>query len=387
MAYLNFTGFETGDFSEFSSSGGTIQSAIKRTGTYALLINSGNQIAELQGLAADGSPADWAVATIYTTFYLYVDTKPSATSEHGLVWIDTNAAVAEGNCTQIILVLDDEGHINLLRRLFITGNNTEASGTTALSEDTWYRIDWKVTANGVSSAYELLIDGVSEWSGTLDAVGATASTNTDWGHHSNFGAGARDYYLDDIAVSDSAYPGAGEVHVLTPDGTGAATAWSDGAGTAPTNVAEIPHDSDTGYITSSTTGQAETETLISSSVAGIAGTIATVKSLAIVRDEGGASAIQARLRAGTTNDDTSSSDPGASYVLRAKLYDVNPDDSAAWANSDLDGTEVGVDNAASVAARATALYVMVLSAGAATPLSPPFYNQLARGPRAAMLRK
>lgn len=353
MAYLNICGFETGNLSEVTLIGGTAtmsaQSTTKRTGSYAFQFNSSAQFGAygVQKLAANGTPAligRSGASTTYYTFYVRFATLPATNVDF--------ASVQQSGSTQVVGLM-----VNSSGTFTITGGTTSATIAT-FSTGVWYRIDLRVTSNGTSVCS---VDG-----GTSQSCNSTNVTQ-DYLYLGCWGASpTMNVFYDDIAISDSAQPGAGQVNILKPNATGNYTAWTDGAGTAPTNVAEVPHTSDTGYITSSTSGQAETEAMDSAATGGVVGTIGTVKAVAIVRDEGGASSLSVRLRSNTTDSDTTAVDPGSSYTPLCKLFDTDPATSTAWTSSGIDGLEVGVVNAASVAVRATAIYAMVWCTGQVT---------------------
>lgn len=355
MGFLNITGAESGDLSEVLVVDGspTASTTIKRTGAYAYRVNNNSaaQSFAVRGIAADGSPANLGRTSLtYFVFYLYIDDLPTTSWELASV---TDSSSGAG--TNLRLRVENGGGAS-----FRHGATEVSLGAGVFTTNTWYRVEIEAVSAGTCKVY---IDGVPKasltaGSFTIDRIIFGMATGA-----SVLGS----CYIDDIAISDHSLIGAGEVRILKPNATGNYTAWTNGAGTAPTNVAEVPHNSDTGYISSSTSGQAETEALDSAATGGVQGTIGTVKAVAIVRDEGGSSAVQVRIRGGTTDVDTSSSDPGSSYVARCMMRDTNPADSAAWENSDLDAMEIGVDNAASVAVRCTALYAMVWCAGTPPP--------------------
>lgn len=348
MARLQIVGFETGDLSEVSASAGTVAASTvqKRTGAYSLRINpaAAASYVRIRGLAATGVGADLGLTTCYYSFYIYFVTIPASAHQIAVV-----------NPSQCFLYLNSSS----AGELSVFGNPEVATGffpTTGV----WYHIEVKSVTSGAST---LRIDGGAD----INFTGrAGTQTNIELGD-SGDASSTYDTYYDDIVIDSAAYPGVGQVNILKPNGTGNYTAWTDGAGTAPTNVAEAPHDSDTSYITSQTNAAAETEALDSAATGGVGGTIAATKTCAIVRDVTGVSSIQVRTRSATTDQDTTAVDPGATYVLLAKLNVTDPATSAAWTSGGLDAMEAGVVCAsATTALRCTALYVMVECAGSVT---------------------
>lgn len=167
------------------------------------------------------------------------------------------------------IVLWDKGIDGLV---FAVGLNTDgvllsyntsiavmATGTTPLVPNKWYRIEAKYQSG---AAYSVLIDGVTELSGTptsgnvdslsfglcADEQGAVSTCNAD-------AATTGEYYMDDIAINDSnstsqtSFPGEGFIAHLQPDAAG------DNSGcTAGTfaSIAEITPDDGTTICTLTT---------------------------------------------------------------------------------------------------------------------------------------
>lgn len=369
MAYLNICGFETGDLLEAISTSGTLsaQGTTKRTGAYALKLNptAGTAFFVIAKYDGNGQNATLGTANVYSTLYLNIGTLPGA---------DCEIMTYSGTTHYFRVVLKTTGALQLQ---YINSGavwTNIGSASSALSSGTWYRIEFSATntATGGSEGCELKLDGSVVATGT--GLTTFSPGNINYLYLGNPITGGATYviYYDDIAVSDSAYPGAGQVNILKPNATGNYTAWTDGAGTAPTNVAEVPHDSDTSYITSSTNAQAETEALDSAATGGVAGTIGTVKSVTIARSQSGNAFHTTRTRSGTTDQDTGNAIISNTYVLLAKLNDTDPATSAAWTSSGVDGLEVGAVNGG-IAVNVTAIYAMVWSTGA---VPGPFTNPI-----------
>jgi hypothetical protein len=342
MAVLNLNGFETGDLSEAQNTTGTISVVTSpvHSGAYALRINptaaTGNY--NMRGPTTTGADAALGLSTLYVSFYLRLAALPGAT-----IFI---SRASDGTNFIASLQVTSAGEI------FIDATAGDSATAATLVADYWHRIDFKVVQNGTC---ELQVDGGT----VVTATGANLTIN-----QVRFGTGTetKDIYLDDIVFDDAGFPSAQyAIRRMAPSADGNYTAWADNLGGNDWEaVDDVPHDSDTSYITSSTATEAETVALEDGPSASIWGTVLGVKSLAIVRDEGGASSIDIRLRSGSTDDDTTNSDPGSAYVLRAKLYNTDPATSAAWVLSALDSVEVGVLNNNNVAVRCTMLCASVL---------------------------
>jgi hypothetical protein len=362
---LNFTGFETGNAAELSALTGTasINSLTKRTGGYGLLVNpttTGIGYARITQHSAAGNFTNFDNADLYARFYFYGATLPSSDSEEFFCFTNAGTYKLSGR-------VHSDGSVSLWDT---SGSQLAATAAGKITAGPWYRIEVRC-GTGDSASYELKIDGISELSGTGDLF-TSNSQYVRLGKFTNRNSQTVGFYYDDVAISDSAYPGAGQVEMMLPDGAGNYTAFT---GTY-TDVDDVPHDSDTSYLTSATSGDAETVALESAATAGISGTINIVKAVAIVRDEGGSSAIQLRLRSGTTDTDTTNNDPGSTYAARCRIFETDPADSSAWTTAKLDALEVGIENNANVAIRCTASYVMVDFTPAGGSTMPVFLHHL-----------
>ena len=349
MAYLNISGAETGDLSEVYSSSGSVAAStvVKRTGSYSYRINPSGAAAYivLTGLNAAGVPAGLGASISYTTFYLYFTTLPAANSMVAAI-----GETATGNNIAELWV-DSSGQLTLV------GTTTSAVITT-FSTGTQYRIEFKAqNANTcgckVNGGSETTVTGKSPFSNNYLRFGSTSAITMDM-------------YVDDIAISDSAYPGAGQVNILKPNATGTYSDWTNGAGTSPTNVAEVPHTSDTGYIVAGTVNDHASVNLDSSTTAGVAGTIATVKHVNILRTPTAAD-VRIILKSGAQENASNYASLTTSYAAYAKMYDLDPiAGSPSWTTTNLDAIEGGpqTNTTGADTARCTAIYAMVWCTGA-----------------------
>lgn len=346
MATLNFGGFETGDSLDANATTGTfsIQGSVTvgAWSAWALRTNpttTGTGFHRIRKVAATGVGSDnFAVASIYSRFYFRYDTKPASGDEP----FAALASASVGSTAEIELRLNSSGQI-----VVYTWDGSTVTGSATLNQNTWYRIEQhqSVAANEVIT-WSVKVNGTVDVSGvTSEFSGVSLFNNFFLGKTANRNSQSVDFYYDDWHVSDSAYPGAGQCGILIPNANGNYQAWTIGAGADHyTSVDEIPHDSDTTYLVSTLTdGHAETEALQPASTHSISGTINCVKSFAILKRDGASNgAARLRTRSGSTDSDTSSNYASTSaYALIAKLFNVDPADSAAWTTGDLDALETG----------------------------------------------
>lgn len=372
MAYLNICGFETGDFTEVQQASGntvapTFSSTTVRSGGFSLRCNAStlndNVSVTLSGYAATGLITNYSGATVYHRFYFRFSSN----------------TVFNGATLSLFRSRDTANNAKLTLSLTTTqkilardAGGTNVTGTTILSPDTWYRIEVKVgTAAAGSGVWEVLINGVSEINSTTANVGSNNNASAQFGFFSGLTSGqVVDFFYDDVAIRDDQYPGAGQVTCLHPIGAGTDTTWTIGAGgdgTHPfTCVDETTPDSDTSYITTTGNGAKSEFDLTNAGSAspsiGASDTINCVKPCAIVRNSSGsANTMQMwNINSGGNTDSTTSNDPGATYVLLAKLYATEFTSGATWTTTKLNALQVGVNKTQTQARAERCTYISAM---------------------------
>jgi hypothetical protein len=353
MATINICGFELGSTLEFFELNNTasIQTTTKRTGNYALQVNpvgAGTGWIYLRSLQANGLETTIGSTTVYIRFYFRVGTLPAANSEEFF----------ELRSSNIIMTgrIKSDGKLQLY-----AANGTTQIGSdsaTALSTNKWYRIDVKFIS---ASSCELRIDGVSAITGI---PGSDTVSNISLGKLANRNDQTVNFYYDDVAIDTAQYPPDGAIEIMLPSADGNYTTWTIGAGSGDKwqQVDDLPHDSDTSYLVSTlTVDNAYTAAMEAAANAGISGTINTVKSIIISKQDGaGSGTYSRRLRSGSTDSDGSNTNSSASYATASRMFATDPATSAAWTISGLDGVEVGIVEKETVdKTRITAIYLMV----------------------------
>ena len=346
-----FSGFETGDLSEFRKSvGGTsAQGAVVRSGNYAL--------------RAQAVSGQYAYATI-------LDTKAAGFGFKGLgideLFLGFQFRVADwssrvrlaeiggqGGVTKLRVELEPDGVISLK-----DAASVRRYGATPLALDRWYRVEL-VVGTGPGARLELLLDGVPEVAVTDADLTDQPTRRVHLGRSSGSG-GDSDFFYDDLVISESGLAGDARVVVLTPNGAGS---WSQWGGTSAAGLDDWPHDGDLTHAQSSGSG-ALTVDLASPASLGVDGSVLGVKGLAVQRRTGAElTRSSLRLRSGGTDFDTPSSDGGSAYALRAHLFADDPATGAAWQVSALESLELGLvqnEPDPSLDTRVTALGAAVL---------------------------
>lgn len=233
------------------------------------------------------------------------------------------------------------------------------SDSSALTLDTWYRIELNVDSTTIAStALDARIDGVSFASGTVNLdTGMRAFTFGDPANNV-----AHNYQFDDVAVNNSSgsfqnsYPGEGEIIHLRPNAVGDTDAWD--ALTTFEDIDEVTPDDATTLI-SSLTAEDTHEVNIDATPAALASddTVNVVQVgvrfnesvgtdpdpifvLRIKASAGGTTEESASITANATVWNTNATANPRNYQLT--LYDLPGASTTPWTKTDLDATQIGV---------------------------------------------
>lgn len=368
MALLNLIGFETGDFSEVTggfalgSSTHSVQNSVVRSGAYAYrstavgtdLVGTEVHIHDSTAKINVGS-----YAALYATFWLRIASYPASTAARIAQFYSTT-----GN-NPLVLKLTSTGTLQLFN---LNGGAQVGSDSSALSLDTWYRVDLMCDPGADASS------GVLE--ARLDEVSFASSSSADAGTDPLRGSvriGAAlatgsscDLYFDDLILDDAAWhDGEIRVTVAVPTGDSASnTNWSASTGNKWETIDEIP-PSNTDYIESLTTAgdRRYSATHATAATLGITGDILGVKVVARMWEPTSTTTLGAiGIRSGSTNFETTNVDIGnTTAITMAVVHGVDPNTSAAWTSSGFNAAEPLVKRSTSDTSniRCGALYLMV----------------------------
>lgn len=353
-ADLNFIGFETGNFIQMTSTGGTVsvQTSTKRTGAYAMRANptAGTGFAYVGGLGATGKTAVLnRTAETFVTVYVNYVTLPGASAT-------VLQVLTAGFSSGVDLDITSGGDLTLV-------GATTSSTIATLSTGTWYRIDLRYTKNSTCGAK---VDGGSEQTCTAN--------NTDF-DYLLLGCSASETweaFYDDCVIGTTALDaGVGPcVRMAVPIGAGNYSSWIVNGGTDPyARVNEIPHDSSTTYIHNNAVQNiAHTLDMQAAATVGIVGAIYALMSCGIMAEGVSTSSLAGiRLRSGSTDSDSTAVDVGnTTYIALQKLLTTDPADAAAWTTTKFDAIECGPFTGADTSSvRCTSVTVHVCEDGVA----------------------
>lgn len=226
-ARLWTSGIELNDaLIEFGDTSGTVSVSTTqvRTGTYALRSNPTTARGDADinlGTGIEG-------ADVYARFYLYIASTPSANTPIFEFTNDSAYTICglqlKTDRTLQLYVYTDTGTPS-------TAANHVGSPSTALSTDTWYRIEVACnrTAGGNPTSASARIDGTQFASGSKTVNSGSNGIRrvffgvdvTGWGQ-----TATADLYFDDIAINDTSgasqtsFPGSGRVAISRPNAVG-----------------------------------------------------------------------------------------------------------------------------------------------------------------------
>lgn len=343
MALVNFqtmgSGLETVEFDAVGGTNSMVTTPLWTKSTYSFRCNpatTATGFAQISAFAATGIDAVFSTTNTYISLYFQYATAPSVSDEPIL-------QVRQSTNTKFEVRIDSAGKLY--------GYNSALtlvkSGTTALTANTWYRLDLSVGSSATVGAYELKINGVSEWSGTTNTLLANA-TNVRIGKHTNRNGNTVDFYYGPVVVDDAAFVSEPNFYVATlmPNANGSTMNWTNG--TAPSDYTQVNErpPSNTNYVrnTGLSAGQIalfRVQPRSTYSIDSNASYIALKGRIRAGEDVTATSAQLIRVRSGSTNSDSSTRDGTTTLTSVSRLLTTDPATGAAWTGSAIDAVEVG----------------------------------------------
>lgn len=337
----------------------SISSSTKRSGDYAYRANPTSSTGTFY--------KTWANSTQTNKFwfrtYLRIATAPSADTYVTQIGNGASGKISVRLTTSSTLQLRNE-----------EDNASIGSASSALSANTWYRVEVFVDTTTISSTNaELRLDGVSIASSTAENLAAGVDRLT-WGSSAT---GTTDLFFDDIAINDSSgravdnWPGEGRLVHMHPNADGDNTAWigypSD------TNdyddVDEVTPNDNTDLIRSQTNNQLDDNNLEAATSAGIGANDAIklvsigvrIRSCGADPNEPACSFSwidvnwEARITGGGNTEQSGSiaisdtsgwitNDDDSAKLNKITLYDMPGTSTAPWTVTELDSAQIGVAN-------------------------------------------
>jgi len=224
-----------------------------------------------------------------------------------------------------------------------------ATSSLALSNATWYYINFQVTINNTTGSFYLDVDGVEWVSGTgadtQNTANATANSVKFLGAHAT-----TDSRIDDIIIADSsgsmnntrAEFRAAKIEARLPSGAGATTQWTPNTGANYAAVDETAGDDDTTYVHAS--AAATKDTYAMADMVAIAGTVVGVQTCFRARkDDLNVRTVRDVIRSNGADYNGTTQTMTTSYADYFRIVETDPDDSNPWDIAGVNAMELGVE--------------------------------------------
>jgi len=276
---------------------------------------------------------------IYVGFAIYLTGYPGLDGYSAIRFIGDSIAGA-------FLVIQDDGELAV-------GGSTlqEYSGANKLSLNTWYYIEIKMIKSNSSSAGDVIVkvDGV-EWI-NCDAGRDFLSGSYAWTDCVAFrGYAGADRYIDDLYICDetgaqnNTFLGQLKIATLYPSEDGNQNDFVGSDADSIDNfllVDEATDDGDTTYVESDTPTEVDLYTMDNMPAA--SSSIVGVQVCSYMRTDAVGSRL-ARHVARVSTTDYEGADMGVNYAYMwgVTTWELNPGDSAAWEDADIDAVEFGI---------------------------------------------
>lgn len=246
-------------------------------------------------------------------------------------------AFMEGGTKQIIIVASLSS-FTAKRGVF----TTLGTSSVGLTEDRWHYVEIKVYIHDTNGTVTIWLDGaeILSLSGVDTKEGGTGVVNSI-----QIDADVNDCWMDDLYVlMGSTATRLGDVRVCTvlPNGAGTTTEWDPSTGANYQNVDDTDPDGDTTYNSTSTAG--EIDLYAFPDIAVTAGTVQGVQVTANCRkDDAGARQIKLIAKPASTNYLSDAIGITDTYFSYSKIWENNPETTAAWTVSEVNASEFGIE--------------------------------------------
>lgn len=244
----------------------------------------------------------------------------------------------DGN-TQCYVAITAAGIINLYR-----GTTLLASSTNALAVGSWNFIEVKLTIADSGGIFEVRVNESVWVTFTGDTKQSSSQTTAN---RILFSSRSTDCGFDDLYICDgtgsvnNTYLGDVRIDTVRPTGAGNYTEFGhQGSTNNWDNVDDTTIDSDSSYNYSNTVGQRDTYDC--SNLPVISGSIFGVQVNMVARkDDAGGRTLRSLTRVASTDYEGTSQNIGTDYRNYRQIIEQNPNTSATWTESDINGAEFG----------------------------------------------
>lgn len=331
MSRIFMDGFESGNFGLWSSihPNATINNSLSgRTGNYCLnFSNASHYITKI--LPSDDE--------------YYFSMKLNFTDMSSLKGIIN---LYEGAILHLQIYASQLGVINIKKAGSVLANSSVGVFTSV----TWYLIEFYVKIADTEGRCVVKVNGITyiDFTGDTRNAGTSGVINSiKIGYDITDEAVYSYYYLDDVIIDDANWIGSSSIQGLAVTGAGTTTQFDPSTGSNYACVDEIP-PSDADYISTNVANEIDTY-----ACGNLTGTINSVKAVQVqarCMQEGSPAVPKIQLVTRPTSTDRVSASKSVQTFapgVASNIWELNPDDSAAWEAADVNGMEIGVKAVAS----------------------------------------
>lgn len=234
-------------------------------------------------------------------------------------------------------------------RAYRGGTLLGTSSGAGLSTATWYYIEFKVTIDNSTGTIDVKVDGsdILNLTGQDTQVGTPQDT-VRWSLTSS-GATPRwmwydDWYICNLSGStNNDFLGDHRVDLIVPNAAGDSTDWTPDAGNNYDRVNDNPADDDTTYVESGTSTDRDLYNY--QSTPGVSAVKGVQLNTVVRETDAEIFSLKHIAKSGTTTDVGSAQvvGSGSDFITLHKVYEENPDTSAAWTDSELNSAQFGIE--------------------------------------------
>jgi len=325
MSRIFMDGFESGDLNSWSSEGtfpGINSSVSGRTGNYCTYFNAAGIVLDINILS---------ISNIYMAYKLRPET--FAIGAGGLRFY--NGTTHLGGLNQ-----------NSLPQFYWGTTNVNLVSTSSISTSTsqWNLMEIYYLPHLTNGTFILKVNGII----AINESGVKTSASTLNINKITFQVNNSAYfYLDDFILDDANWIGPSSIQGLAVTGAGNSAQFDPSTGNNYACVDEIP-PSDADYISTNTPN--EIDTYACGDLTGTINSIKAVQVQARCMQEGSPAVPKIQLVTRPTSTDRVSASKSVQTFAPgtvSNIWELNPDDSAAWSEADVNGMEIGVKAVAS----------------------------------------
>lgn len=259
------------------------------------------------------------------------------------------AFLRDAGSNQCELRLNSDGTLQVTRNVATLTGGTSSN---ALSTNTWYYIEFKVTiADSISAgSCKVRVNGV-DWLtvATGQDTKATSNASANEVFIGSWAAGSGPaMYFDDLYICDQSgstnndFLGDVRIDTLFPTSDGNYSQFTPSTGTTHYTLVDESTPNTTDYNDSATVGDRDSYGM--GNLAALASqTIYGVQvNAAILKDDAGSKSAAVMVRSGSTNSDGASTALGTGLSYVSQVFEQDPAASAAWTETTVNAMEAGV---------------------------------------------